>query len=183
MYFPLGGKKGSKLFQIRNLFVVFLISGVWHDLKWTFVFWGGINAVYFVPYILFPSLQIKKKDDPADHQLIPSIRQFTQMVLTFVLVMFSRIFYRSENISQAWGMIKSIFSLSMFEQPEIFPSYFILLIFVFLLIEWCGRKERFAFNIVKCLPNRIARFTTYYLMIFMIFYLGGVQQKFIYFQF
>src|SRR6478609_4496871 len=52
LYIPLGGSRGSKLKQVRNVFIIFVVSGFWHGANWTFVAWGFINAMYFLPSLL-----------------------------------------------------------------------------------------------------------------------------------
>jgi D-alanyl-lipoteichoic acid acyltransferase DltB (MBOAT superfamily) len=52
VYIPLGGSRGSKFNQIRNVFVIFIVSGFWHGANWTFIFWGFLHAVYFIPLML-----------------------------------------------------------------------------------------------------------------------------------
>ncbi len=52
VYIPLGGSKVSKWGQVRNVFVIFLLSGFWHGANWTYIAWGFINAMYFLPLLL-----------------------------------------------------------------------------------------------------------------------------------
>lgn len=52
LYIPLGGSKGNLGFKIRNTFIIFLVSGFWHGANWTFVFWGLLNAIYFLPLLI-----------------------------------------------------------------------------------------------------------------------------------
>jgi alginate O-acetyltransferase complex protein AlgI len=52
VYIPLGGSKGSLLKKIRNVFIIFIVSGFWHGANWTFIFWGLLNALFFIPLLL-----------------------------------------------------------------------------------------------------------------------------------
>ena len=52
LYIPLGGSRGNKWFQLRNVFAIFLVSGFWHGANWTFIVWGGLNALFFIPLLL-----------------------------------------------------------------------------------------------------------------------------------
>lgn len=52
LYIPLGGSKGGKWMQVRNTYIIFLVSRFWHGANWTLIVWGGINAVYFLPLLL-----------------------------------------------------------------------------------------------------------------------------------
>ena len=50
LYIPLGGNRKSKLITLRNIFIVFVVSGFWHGANWTFIIWGIIHAIFFIPY-------------------------------------------------------------------------------------------------------------------------------------
>ena len=52
LYIPLGGSKGTLLFTIRNISIVFLLSGLWHGANWTFVFWGIVHVLVYIIYYL-----------------------------------------------------------------------------------------------------------------------------------
>ena len=52
LYIPLGGSRGNLFFRIRNVFAIFLVSGFWHGANWTFIIWGLLNALYFIPLML-----------------------------------------------------------------------------------------------------------------------------------
>lgn len=82
VYIPLGGSRGGRLQQIRNVFIIFLVSGFWHGANWTFVFWGGINAALFIP-VLLTNNNRKNLEIVAKDQLFPSIKEGLQIVITF----------------------------------------------------------------------------------------------------
>ncbi|MGY8923939.1 MAG: MBOAT family O-acyltransferase, partial [Flavobacteriales bacterium] len=52
LYIPLGGSRGNKWNQVRNVFIIFIVSGFWHGANWTFIVWGTLNALYFLPILL-----------------------------------------------------------------------------------------------------------------------------------
>lgn len=82
LYIPLGGSKGGTLMKIRNTFIIFLVSGFWHGANWTFIVWGGLNAVYFLPLMLTNSNR-NNLEIVAQGRYFPSIREIFGMLITF----------------------------------------------------------------------------------------------------
>ncbi|MEP5341512.1 MAG: MBOAT family O-acyltransferase [Algibacter sp.] len=186
LYIPIGGSRGSKLKVIRNVFVIFVISGLWHGANWTFVFWGCIHAIIFIPMILLGKKNNYKNDVIAENTVLPSFKEFLRVLLVFSIVTFSWVFFRSESIFEAFSYIKRIildFSYVNYMHPQGFRmlDYYIL-IFVFVLYEYIIRKdERSPFKI----KSKVVRFVVYTLVIFgiLLFYDDHIDRSFIYFQF
>ena len=188
LYIPLGGSKGSMWIRIRNVLIIFLVSGFWHGANWTFIVWGLLNAIFILPSVLFKTNR-KNLDIVAQGKLFPSFREFIAMSITFALTVFAWIFFRAESLRHAMSYIGEIFSNTIFTVPD-FPGIgrtiplFILAI-VFFVIEWAGREnlyamERFGFNWPK--PIRLGMYVT---LSFLIYYfaISGAEKQFIYFQF
>lgn len=142
LYIPLGGSRGGTWSKIRNIFIIFSVSGFWHGANWTFVFWGLLNALYFLPIMLANSNR-NYLDVVANNRYLPSFKEFLQMVFTFSLTVLAWVFFRAENISQAFSIIKEILSISFFNKLEILPHGLFILILVFLLIEWFNRGKQY----------------------------------------
>ena len=104
LYIPLGGSKGNKIKVIRNVFIVFLISGFWHGANWTFIFWGGLNALYFLPLFLLNKNR-KNVGDIVIGQGLSAIKDWSQILLTFFITVIAWIFFRSETIVFAFKYI------------------------------------------------------------------------------
>lgn len=185
LYIPLGGSHGNQWKQIRNTFIVFIISGLWHGANWTFIFWGILNALYFIPLLLTNSNR-KNLTIVAEGKTFPSLKEFSQMLITFCLIVFAWIFFRAENLNHAFECITKIFSKTFFSTPEVMDGFSIintsLLVLFFLVVEWLGREHQYAIQglFVK---NKLFRWTFYYLLIGLIFLFSGMNQQFIYFQF
>ncbi|WP_223549269.1 MULTISPECIES: MBOAT family protein [Aestuariivivens] len=182
IYIPLGGSRGSKLQQVRNVFIVFLISAFWHGANWTFIAWGALHAFYFVP------LLIMKKNRAhlsivAQNKRMPKIKDIILMLLTFVLTTLAWVFFRAETLSQGFDYMVGLYNDSLFTIPQVRPTYLIIFIAVFLIIEWCGRHSLFAIEHLWLKYPRIVRWTLYYIIAISIFLYGGKEQEFIYFQF
>lgn len=187
LYIPLGGSKGSMMMKIRNTFVIFLVSGFWHGANWTFVVWGALNAIYFLPLLLTKNNR-KNIEIVAQGKHIPNIREATAMISTFCLTIFAWIFFRADSLNHAFTYISEIFTSSLISIP-VFPDRLgalttIVLIIIFMIMEWFGREEQYAIekmgkNLIY--PYRIA---FYYSIVILIMYFGNFNEnQFIYFQF
>ena len=112
LYIPLGGSKGSNFNKIRNVFIIFLVSGFWHGANWTFVTWGAINAFYFLPLLILKKNR-RHNDSISLNRLLPNFKESYQMLRTFFLVAIAWVFFRSENIFNAFDflqlMLKGLF--------------------------------------------------------------------------
>lgn len=182
LYIPLGGSKGGTWMKVRNTFIIFLVSGFWHGANWTFIIWGFLNALYIMPSIIFNTNR-NNLDTVAIGKIVPSIKEIFQILVTFTLTVFAWIFFRANNLDHAVNYISGIFTKSLFTIPPDRPLILILIVIIFVLIEWLGREHQFAIaNIDNKLPRQI-RWVFYYAVIFMIFYFSGTEQQFIYFQF
>jgi alginate O-acetyltransferase complex protein AlgI len=187
LYIPLGGSKGSLWMNIRNIFIIFLVSGFWHGANWTFIFWGGLNALYFLP-LLLASKNRTNIETVAAGKLFPSFKEFTGIVFTFSLVVFAWIFFRAENLKHAFSYIGIIFSRSLFTVPS-FPGKqaaivtFALVVF-FIIIEWLGRENPYAIANFGGRWPKILRWGFYSFLIFLMgMFMATSETPFIYFQF
>jgi D-alanyl-lipoteichoic acid acyltransferase DltB (MBOAT superfamily) len=93
LYIPLGGSRSGKFRTCRNILVTFLISGLWHGADWTFVIWGVLHGFYLV----------------LERTLLQ--RKAPGRIVTFLLVCFAWVFFRSESIIQALEILQRIFSI------------------------------------------------------------------------
>jgi alginate O-acetyltransferase complex protein AlgI len=189
LYIPLGGSKVGTWMKIRNTFIIFLVSGFWHGANWTFIAWGAIHALYFMPLLLLNKNRANL-GIVAEGRTLPSIRDLSNMVLTFGLTVFAWIFFRSESIREALSYISKIFSRSLFKVPdkiaflgEYSPVTITLIIVVFILIEWMGRERQYALANMSLSCPKPFRWAIYFSIVFVIFYFKGTEQQFIYFQF
>ena len=182
LYIPLGGSRGGTWMKVRNTFAIFIVSGFWHGANWTFIVWGALNAIYFLP-LLITNNNRNNLETVAQGKLFPSIKELSFMLLTFGLTVFSWIFFRANNIGHAISYISEIFSSSLFTIPEVRPRNLILLIMVFVFIEWLGREGQYAIANLGLKWKSPLRYAMYYAIIVAIFWFGGKEQQFIYFQF
>lgn len=181
IYIPLGGSRVSKIKVVRNTFVIFLVSGLWHGANWTYVIWGAFHALLFLPMILLGKNR-KHIEVVASYSLLPSAKELVQIFATFLLVCLGWIIFRAPSIGDALMFIKGLFSISLFTLPEIIPFVTLLLVFMMLVIEWISRKSSYEFDI-SWIKKRWIRWCLYYIIIFIIFFYAVESKPFIYFQF
>ncbi|MFD0965101.1 MBOAT family O-acyltransferase [Pseudofulvibacter geojedonensis] len=182
LYIPLGGSKGSTVKKIRNVFIIFIVSGFWHGANWTFIAWGTINALYFLPLMLFNKNR-RNTNIVAEGKLLPTFSEILSIVITFSITVLAWIFFRAENISHAFGILNKIFSSSFLSVPQKKPIELFYLIIFFLIIEWLGREKQYALENLQLKWNVISRWFFYLTIIVLIYFFNGQQQEFIYFQF
>ena len=186
LYIPLGGSRGPSFLKMRNIFVIFLVSGFWHGANWTYIFCGGLHALYFLPLMLLNKNR-KNIGVIAENQIFPSLKDMLSMVLTFSLTVFAWIFFRAENLMHAFSYIGEIFSSSLFSFPEHFGGWKALMtllsVIIFMLVEWLQRDKQYALDLSLFRGGRYVRWGIYLIIILAIISFGGQQQEFIYFQF
>ena len=178
VYIPLGGSHNGFFRHIRNILIIFFLSGLWHGANWTFVAWGVYHGWLYI------ALLIRKKY--VKIRLIPS--NVVSMLVTFGFVVIGWILFRAENISMAFDYIYDLFSSSLFRVPKVSGannvSALLSLIFIacMLVVEWMNRERPFGFDIKK-IRSIYIRYTLYAILLFCIYFFGNNASSFIYFQF
>jgi alginate O-acetyltransferase complex protein AlgI len=172
------------MMKVRNTFIIFLVSGFWHGANWTFIIWGALNAIYFLP-LLLRNRNRENLDIVASGKVFPTIMEFNKILLTFVLTLFAWIFFRASSVNEAVNIIATIFSSSLFTMPDVSSKAYLvlMLILLFIVIEWIGREGQYAIENVSATFSRPVRWAVYYSLVFLIFLFAGQGQTFIYFQF
>lgn len=190
LYIPLGGSKGNLWTRIRNVFIIFLVSGFWHGANWTFLAWGALHALYFLPLQLLNKnrnhLQIVSSG-----KNLPSGREFFQMLSTYALVVFAWIFFRASDMRHALRYIKGMLAGLKHSASYVEAANFMLskmgalplLLFLFLILEWLGREQQYAISAIGVRWPAVARWSFYYLLIVAMCVFAGKGEQFIYFQF
>jgi hypothetical protein len=119
----------------------------------------------------------------AANSYLPSFRELRGMLITFSLTVFAWIFFRAQDLTHAFLYIKRMFTVGLFERPNLFPTSVFVLLLLFILIEWSGRKNNYALEQFGSTWKRPVRWIFYYALVASILFLGGKEQTFIYFQF
>ena len=191
VYIPLGGSKVSTMKKIRNTFIIFLISGFWHGANWTFIFWGLLNAFYFIP-LLIKNRNRENLNTIADGKLLPTLKELISMSITFVMIVLGWVFFRANDLFNAFYFIKEMI-FGLFEKGGYVQTINLfywkigfnlpLLLIFFYFIEWIGREGEFAIGNLMFSWKRNFRILFYCLIVLFIYYFGGNEKEFIYFQF
>ncbi len=144
LYIPIGGSKGSKWFKIRNTFIIFLVSGFWHGASWTFIAWGFINALYFIPLLLLN----RNRNNIEEFKLglnFSSLRIISNILITFIMTCFAWIFFRAKTINDALLYIKRMVTDMRFSEQyfsiERYSNELLLLLLLFVIVEWNSRTK------------------------------------------
>ncbi len=175
LYIPLGGNRVSRLRWCYIIFVTFIIAGLWHGANWTYVIWGALNGFYLI---------VLGRFRPA--------HKFLQVAFTFTLVCFSWIFFRANNIGEAFYIVKHLFSgvnskdmLQPFLLGQPLSELMIALCsLAFLLIIQLIQRYGSIRQMLSLRPAWF-RWTGYCLLVLSILLFGFLDspRKFIYFQF
>jgi len=188
LYIPLGGSRVSFSKKIRNIFIIFIVSGFWHGANWTFIIWGALNALYFLPLFLLNKNR-NNLNIAAEGKIIPSINEIINITLTFSLTVFAWIFFRAESITHAISFIKHLFINLYIEIPNIIcvGKFDLLitsfLIIIFIIVEWMGREGQYAIERYTNNWNKVIKWSFYYIIAFLIILFSDKSENFIYFQF
>ena len=179
VYIPLGGSRNGQWNTIRNTFVIFLLSGLWHGANWTYVTWGAYHALLFVPLIWMQ--RTKRYRDTATWRQIP------QMLLTFGFVVIGWIIFRAPSIAEAGQFMAAIFDKSLLSVPWLMNRAFYVPLFIGLIImlvgDWFGREKGYGLAWISGKPAMV-RITVYYAIAVMIYFWQCQETiQFIYFQF
>ena len=181
LYIPLGGSQKGRLVSIRNIVIIFLVSGFWHGASWTFIFWGLFHSSLFIPSFLLKTNRKYTASIIGENTKLPSFLEFLQVVTTFLLVTIAWVIFRSDNIIDSFKYIyKMIFEIN-------FPSSHkrgILFLFIIIILDWVIRRNERQ-GIFLTLSSRVLRYLFYSVIIFilLLMILGNKTNDFIYFQF
>jgi len=183
VYYPLGGAFGTPGKRFLVIIVTFTLSGFWHGANWTFILWGLLNGLYYLP-LVFAKNPTHHKGVVAKGRFLPTWREFFQMAGTFAAVLFGWVLFRSESLSHAFGFLKRMITHpylpgEVWHTPYLEP---ILVGLGLLFLEWVQRRKQHTLDIGG-LPQAW-RWAIYYAVSLVIICFGTFAAKeFIYFQF
>jgi D-alanyl-lipoteichoic acid acyltransferase DltB (MBOAT superfamily) len=182
LYFPLGGNRVSAGRRYLNLFIIFLVSGVWHGANYTYIIWGALHGLYCVVYVIIKPWLRKTPEN----KTATALMRTGNIVLTFTLVTFAWIFFRANTVADAFTLIKHIKSFGA--RPFIGDgisnfAHSILAVLILFAVEYKMEYLPQKFNFFTS-PNIVVRWGAMAATVFMILILGVFNGgQFIYFQF
>ena len=184
IYIPLGGNRGKQWKTIRNIYIVWAISGLWHGANWTFICWGLYHGTLLAIYNLL-GIKGKAQDSLSSQRLFPGFKALGQMTLTFALATIGWVIFRAESMTQAADFFSALMT-NRFYDPSMTRGITIAAAgFVLLFIEWLQRDKQHALQFTGRKPfnHAIVRWGIYYLLLLLINKYSSEGQTFIYFQF
>ena len=187
IYIPLGGSRCSKAKIVRNTFIIFPVSGLWHGANWTFIAWGAYHAVLFLPLILLGKNR-KFKEVVASDKLFPSVGEVFRILMTFLIVVIGWVIFRAESIGQAWDYLCGMWQWDtlragyrLFVQRNLVSRTAMVLIMV--LFEWLNRKNGHGLDL-QAVRSPLIRYGIYiFVILFLMVSVESTPSQFIYFQF
>ena len=148
LYIPLGGSRGGTIIKVRNTFVIFLVSGFWHGANWTFIVWGALNALYFLPLLLLERNR-RNLGVVAEGRILPRIAEVWQMGTTFFLTVLAWVFFRSDSVPHAMAYLSKMFTRTIMDMPEFDGEGSALVVIIILglsmTVEWLSRDRSYPF--------------------------------------
>lgn len=183
LYVPLGGSRGGTAMKVRNTFIIFLVSGFWHGANWTFVVWGALNAIYFLP-LLLASRNRQNLGIVAEGRLLPTLPDLARIAGTFALTCVAWVFFRAPDVGSALAYLGGMADASLFTVPAIGQLALVPLIILFIAVEWSGREGEYALEELWLRWPRLLRWSAYSTLIFLMgMFMRTEETPFIYFQF
>lgn len=172
-------RKFKKTGTIISIIITFITVGLWHGAQWTFVLFGLLHGIYFIPLLLF-----QKRADQSIHQRLPAflnLLRFIKMFVLFVIIMLTCIFFGSHSLPEAFGFIKKIFSGSI-RSSLVWPpftgtlkaSVTVLFILILLATEWMQQPRSHELQLDH-LKNPCLRRSIYIAIILVILLFGSVM--------
>jgi len=189
LFIPLGGSRGTRQQRIRNILITFTVSGFWHGANWTFLIWGFLNGLYYVPLMLL-NRQKKHTAIVAQNRIFPTPGELVQMLLTFLITLVAWIFFRASSLQEAWIYLNGLFSKSIcliplaeiksIQYPLLKGCFFCLIL---VIVEWFQRRQQHGLQINHL--NGVVRWVIYLIIFTITLYSANYHdpQEFIYFQF
>jgi len=161
--------------------VTWLLTGLWHGANYTFIMWGLLNGILLILYywhrkprkLVLKSLGIKYNN---------KLLAVAEGIMTFTVIVFFWIIFRSDSLSHSWQYISCIFSRSILSFPDFIPKTALVTTGLFIILEFIQKDKQHALQIER-INNRSLRWAVYVGLVLIIMFFGGGAEKFIYFQF
>ncbi|WP_162051925.1 MBOAT family O-acyltransferase [Pontibacter pamirensis] len=199
LYIPLGGNRVLKWRWYYNIFITFVVSGLWHGANWTFIVWGALHGVYLV----FAEVSREQRNSLVETlglKRLPWLHKALQVGTTFSLVCLAWVFFRANTINDAWyisthmlsGLSESVNVITYNidglrtewlylgqSLPKLLAAFFVIGILELVQLQQKSKGLQLMFS-----HNPLIRWSGYYILVALIIFMGVFgQNEFIYFQF
>jgi alginate O-acetyltransferase complex protein AlgI len=200
LYISLGGNRVKVSRWYSNLFITFLISGLWHGAKWTFVIWGALHGLYLIISIITSSFR-EVISKILFLNKFPALNTFKKIFITYLLTNIGWIFFRANSSEDAFfilghlgtGLVTFFSNISnigyirgLFSAFGLLESEFIMaIVSIFILIGVEIVQEKYSISSLLKKKPIVLRWSFYYAISIIIMFFGvfNTSQQFIYFQF
>ncbi len=179
LFIPLGGSKGGKWLSIRNIFIVFIVSGFWHGPNWTFIAWGLVHAFLYLGFLLINKKNKIDSNIVAKYKMLPSVKEVFQILLTYISVTLSWAFFRGETIEKSFDYLTLMVTNLSIPSDNKGGLFYVLTILIF---DWLSRRDERSVLVTNNLIQNWIIILTFSLIIFF-FSLYHPKSEFIYYQF
>ena len=142
LYIPLGGSQKGKWKSIRNIFIIFLVSGFWHGANWTFIIWGLFHSILFLPSFIFKTNRKYTNSIIGENTFLPTPKEFLQVGTTFVLVTIGWVFFRSETLEDSFLYLYKMLSNYELNSSLLVIVKNILVIPIFVVLDYFVLKNK-----------------------------------------
>ena len=157
----------------------FLVSGFWHGAKWTFVVWGLINGLFFIPYVIKGKL-LQRGEVVAKGKWLPTIREAVQILLVFSLWTLTLVFFRADNMAVALGYFKN--AGSHWGGPVMFKTG-VIYVMILLFLDWFNREDERNPKVLRMGPRPVRMVVELVMAIVIFFNMLSGYKEFVYFDF
>lgn len=175
LYIPLGGSRKGEWKSLRNIYIIFIVSGFWHGANWTFIAWGLIHASFYLPSFFLKTNRKYISSVIAEKKLIPTFNELFGVISTFFLVTIAWVFFRSNSLIDSLEYIQIIFA--NFQIPLLYRSGLLYIVFLILLEYLIRHNERLSDKYFS------GDWIIFSLLIVAVLEKFGDYNQFIYFQF
>lgn len=159
--------------------VTFLVSGFWHGAKWTFVVWGLINGLLFIPYVVRGRL-MQRAEIVAKGKWLPSPMEFLQMSLVLVLWTLTLVFFRAESMGDALGYFRQ---MAVYHSGPILYKTGLIYVVVLMALDWLNRENERDPRVMRMGPRPMRLVVELGMAIVVFFNMLGGYKEFVYFDF
>jgi alginate O-acetyltransferase complex protein AlgI len=179
LYIPLGGNQFSKSRMYLNLWIVFIVSGLWHGAAWNFIIWGAFHGLFLIADRIF-LLKIYER-----------IGKFPSILITYIITLLGWVLFRANSLTDAIDYIKSMFSLENRNTEEYHSNYFYFMLIIAFVFAFAAVSKNIEKAQLKFYEGNYSRVTFFWvslliislLLISLSFVLSSDFNPFIYFRF
>ena len=181
LYIPLGGSQAGKWKSIRNIFIIFLVSGFWHGANWTFIFWGIYHSLLFLPSFIFNTNRKYATTMTRESTKLPSPLEVVKIGTTFISVTIGWVFFRSDSLNDSFLYLNKMFFDDLSFQGENAGIIFFLgLGFIALEILLKNDERNILFSKKRIINDIVFLHLS---VIIVLLFFKEINESFIYFQF